>query len=432
VPALAERFSARLEVASKRALNVILRCHRKVDGRSGWHQMVCSQKVGTIATAQCLESLRMHGIVPDCSDTALQTIAEDQVLDGNGVSALHGGWRYRTNASEYPTSEATSWALFGLSPHADRFSETIGNGVAWLMSNRTETDEGWKGWGPTRVGSPRVYSTALAVRTLIRLGYAGSEEVRDAVRLLIGIRNADGGWGSVRGSDSTNLHTAHATLALLDGGSVPSDPIIQTACGFLLSRFDPTSQWNATTGGGLLEEMEVFDPRTDQAHGAASQYRVPYYHSVWAWVVCALVAAGFGSDVSVCSAVEQAIANAERGIWPHPLLALTAFPRAWALHDFLTATSNYSAYLADLPRRRMQVFVVVDGLPRRLTVWRKLFLSRPLMALILIALMLAIPALLLLRFVGPKDRLNATLNWALSACGSSLVALVGYLLSRRR
>ncbi len=341
---------------AEEALGYLKASFRQVEDQHGWHHHLGSyQKVGVIATAQALLSFAYFDEDFDHYQAALDTLVEMQW--GRQPGDEHdGGWSYVTNASEYPTTEPTAWALLALSTAREVQNGVIQRGVRWLLNNRSETSPEPRGWGSTRHCNPRTYSTALVLRCLAKCGYEDSVEFRDGLEYLRTTRLVGSdhpGWGPTAGAPVTYLHSAHALLALAEAGSKADTRAIEECSQWLLDAYAPTTHWSDPDLSGAQEEIELTIPRdTGYYH-----QRVVYTHCVDAWVPHALIRGGRVASEPVFAAIAD-LTRGELAEWQPPGMRRLSYFHMWALHDGLAVLDAFRSCFPSWPELRS---VVLDG-----------------------------------------------------------------------
>jgi squalene-hopene/tetraprenyl-beta-curcumene cyclase len=223
---------------------------------------------------------------PDLDDTAVVVMAMDRarrVAAGSrydnaiargaewvrGLQSKNGGWaafdvdnvyHYLNNIPfadhgaliDPPTEDVTARCVSMLAQLGETLdqSESLSRGVAYLRA--TQRSEGsWYG----RWGLNYIYGTWSSLCALNACGIDhGSAEIRKAVRWLISIQNADGGWGEdgtsykldYRGHEpatSTSSQTAWALLGLMAGGEI-DHPAVARGVQYLSETQSEDGFWN--------------------------------------------------------------------------------------------------------------------------------------------------------------------------------------------
>lgn len=311
--------------------------YRATRGRHGWHQFLGSDKVGVVATAQAL--LCFHYFKEDFSEKrrAIATLRQAQFLKKSDIT-LNSGWAYVTNASTFPTTECTAWALLLLLEERDPAQPCFNSGIGWLLNNHPTQGKTDSGWGSTKSDEARVYPTTLALRVLARSGHTKIDHFIRAKNWLIAARNQeDGGWGEREGSPSTFLHTAHALIALRQCGINSHSEILMKGSDWLLESFDKKRLWHDPVRGGLVEHVDIHAP----AGVVPPTQRVTYFHFTIPWVIHALIMCGRVNTSQVFKGINWITENCQKGYWDHPFLVSRKNKVMWAIHDCLMVLKSF-------------------------------------------------------------------------------------------
>jgi squalene-hopene/tetraprenyl-beta-curcumene cyclase len=131
-------------------------------------------------------------------------------------------WLTRTGGSIYPT---TFWTL---NPDGPRHTQAVEHGLDYLT--RRQRPDG--SWLPLWFGNQHApddinptYGTARVLAAYRDLDRMNSDEARRGVAFLLGIQNADGGWGGAADTPSSIEETALAVEVLLDAGDAARDAV---------------------------------------------------------------------------------------------------------------------------------------------------------------------------------------------------------------
>ncbi|KPK02136.1 MAG: hypothetical protein AMK71_03345 [Nitrospira bacterium SG8_35_4] len=126
--------------------------------------------------------------------------------------------------------------------HIDPENPAVSRGISWLVGQSADTSDELAskiiilslsendtssdleallsfihddtGWGADGDFLSEVFDTTLALRALISAGHAEQDLIGSAMRYLIDLENADGGWGLYEGTDSNVYMTALVSSAL--------------------------------------------------------------------------------------------------------------------------------------------------------------------------------------------------------------------------
>ena len=325
----------------RKTIHLVKNNYRTIENKHGWHQLLGTNKIGNVGTAQAL--LCFHYSGEDFSDKyhALDSLIRTQFTNESNET-LYGGWAFVTNASAFPSTECTCWVLLSLLNDSTNKEKCMDKGITWLLANQSINGTGDLGWGTTKFDEPRVYSTALALRVLAKCGYTKAEQFVKGKTWLIRARNEyTGGWGETLGSSPTFLHTAHALISLKECGIEPSSEELQKGCNWLLQSYDPNQLWNDFQYGGLIEQMDVNAPP-----GITPAWqRVTFLHFTTPWVLNALITCGRRNTAEVFRGMKKLLESGRSGYWDHPFLIGKKDKPLWAIHDSLLALRNFQANL---------------------------------------------------------------------------------------
>lgn len=334
-----------IDIVREKALALLSRDLKSADEISGWHQYIGEDRIGYVATAQGLLCLKYLKESHRCIEQMKVALEQSQFHDPSN-NLIDGGWSILSIGEKYPTTGSTAWVLVGSIAGGEPCSSlVVQKGLSWLRNN--QNDDG--GWGADRSTPSRVYSTAIALRTLLIDEETDSKRVIDARRWLLGCQNKDGGWGERPDCPSTPVHTAHAVLALLDAGIDASSREIRTAIGWLYDQWDNEKMWENSR---LIEQFEIPGENDEW-------YRIIYHYFPTPWVVIALLEAKesvFRKEIF--NALKWIIDDQQDdGAWFRPSLRRKTL---WAIHDALLAIETFMTQA--LTSHNVERLIVLDDI----------------------------------------------------------------------
>jgi squalene cyclase len=174
------------------------------------------------------------------------------------TQANDGGWPYVNDGPNSTLSTGHSLSSLILSSRyisdktlQKKVSTAIEKGLIWIESNQND-DGGW-GVQPSLANEgklTRISSTYYALRPYWskNITYYNSSVVKNAVDLLLGLQNQDGGWPFIQGEKKDNIsdvsNTSRALLALIRSGyDFPTPDIIEKGINFLIYKKLKGTSW---------------------------------------------------------------------------------------------------------------------------------------------------------------------------------------------
>ncbi len=316
----------------------LLRSHVHVTptGEVGWYRQVNrTDRVGIVATAQAVRSFAAAGQAAPRLPEVVRTLLS--------LQRPAGSWPFISTLADHDVVDSTCWtilalqdarsdpACLGLQPAVD---SAVSRATTWLMS----VARAGGGWGITGTSDFRVYSTALAVRSLISAGARGHAATDAALQKLLSVSDAPtGAWSDVRGSLSVPI-TAQVVLALVEAETpaVRYTQQVDRAVHWLSSLAVSTDYWCAGPYVGYHEEVEV--------GVGVTRARVEYGYSPGAAAVTAICTSGASIAPTVLP-ISRLLADATAQRWSRLSGQHRAELTTWMLHDFVACVSAFRARL---------------------------------------------------------------------------------------
>lgn len=306
---------------------------REISGESGWHQYLGNDKIGNVANSQALILFHKCNITFDKKQKVIDTIISNQFSSNEDLS-LEGGWSYKSNFNEAPTTECTAWVLLGLHDELEMNSESITKGLLWLRNNHLNNSKDL-GWGSIKSDVSRVYSTCLSLQVLSKYDEKDSDEFNRGLNWLKKAKNEDGGWGETEGSSSKLTHTSHAILTLLECGTPVESTMIQNALNWILELTHETDSWNDLTNIGWREHLEF------------QGKRITFYHYSLAWIIRVLQITNHTSSKQYQFLLNELLNEEQDGNWIHPYLKSEPQKTIWSKHDALIVLKYHQENISD-------------------------------------------------------------------------------------
>lgn len=329
-----DHIEAHVELALRYVTNAVI---KSSDGKVGWPHYLGLDKIGLIGTSVGILTLLASGYRGILLEQATQTLMQFQ--------SPNGGWPTKTSSPHgaIAVTESTSLAASALFQILGSSHDSVSKAIHWLL-NAQNSEGGW-GSSDSPLSSPRVYSTALAVRTLALSDFVTSSAVSKAKLWLKSAQNPDGGWGPFSHADrsrrevSTASHTAHVIISLLDAGVKESDETILSAVRYL------RRTWNINDGGwdSTSEITTLYENNKEVSRVEFKLFAAP-------WALIALLRSGESlSDPLVSTTITHLLSTQDpQGFWPHKFTP--GEKPIWATYDMISL-------LAEIQRPRYRPLV---------------------------------------------------------------------------
>jgi len=333
--------------------------HELASGDVGWYRRLeYADRVGTVATANAIVSLRSAGAdVPRRYDV-VRTLVSRQRDDG--------GWAFITNVSEVSVVDATAAVISALQEWQSvlefrdlRLSSVLERAMDWLES--ASLPDG--GWGLIAEATYRNYSSALAVQALCTGGRRASQTVQKALRRFI--TEADpvaGGW--LNSNRQVSVPVTAEVIRALEGASsqnIRYAPQISKAANWLLAIAQSTEFWKATSATANLEEIEVFV--------GGRRTRIEYGYTPRPLAIHAIAVTGEATRPEVSTATQMLIDDLRSDRWA--ALGHNALPTSWMLLDVSLALVAFRGLISrrtlGVSTKTRDISNAADGDPRRAT-----------------------------------------------------------------
>jgi hypothetical protein len=297
--------------------------HVLASGEVGWYRRLnVADRVGTVATANAIVSLRSVGVDLPRSYDVVKALVSRQREDG--------GWSFVSNVSEVTVVDATASVLVALQDWQSlvefrdlRLPAVLEKALDWL--ERASMPEG--GWGMIAGAPYRNYSSALAVQALCMCGRRASREVPKAIhRFMSEADPATGGWQDANRHVSVPV-TAEVVRALQAAADrqILYLAEVSRACNWLLSLARSTEFWEATQATANVEEVEVVIE--------GQRRRIEYGHSPRPVAIQALVVANKADTPEVVAAVRALVDDLMANRWGAIAGPHHSVPTSWMLYD---------------------------------------------------------------------------------------------------
>lgn len=321
----------------KKSLSNIKLHFRSLNGRSGWHQYLGSDKIGNIATAQGILILDACNEDFDQKHLAYNFLKSNQQHSNDIL--INGGWAYVTNFSELPTTECTCWALLALH---EKFAntETTNDGLNWLLNNHSDNTQD-VGWGTIKSDIPRTYSTCMALKVLKKYKFENSKQFERSLNWLLRSQNTDFGWGEQFGYKSTIFHTSFVISTLTEIYNV-NNSVINNGTEWLIKNFNSAIE----SSNSIIGSQEIIDFDHKTSAGIKHQ-RLIYFHTPLAHAVIALIKTGNIFNENVFLALDEIITNNNNGYWKHPHFDDSIQKPLWLIFDMVISLKSFTLGIKD-------------------------------------------------------------------------------------
>ena len=356
-----------INYAIMEALKNLKMHYRQNNGKAGWHQILRSEKIGVVATAQVLLAFKYFRTDFNDKLKVEESLLNDQIKASRNNDNGYTGWGYVTNFYGTPTTEATCMALLAL--HDEYANDPrVQAGLGWLLRSaiRSMQDEGW-GIMPGDIS--RVYTTCLALKTLKLYGKTNTYEYERGLNWLIKAQNTDKGWGSKPGDASSITYTARVIIALLAVGSDSNNEILKPAVQWLKSR---TQSLLETKSNIRYEYHECIQIRNRKLN---------FHHMPLQTVLVALILSGNGKSYTVFEGVNELIRHNNAHFWTHPSFEDGTRKPLWAIFDTLLVckalqdtTHNWASLHMIRSNEHTISYVEKAAHPFSLARWGKVFM----------------------------------------------------------
>lgn len=372
-----KKSSTEISKIAEFSIEKLIESYREIDHQSGWHQYLGNSKIGNVANAQALLISQYFDHSFDKKNKVLQTLIANQ-FDQEEIE-LNGGWSYKTNLTDYPTTECTSWVLLAFFKELDPKENTIKFGIQWLLNNQKKSSLD-TGWGSIKDDYPRLYPTSLALRTLNKYNQQKSYQFQKGLNWLKQSVNSDGGWGSNPNEKSDLTHTSHAIITLIECGISKNSKIVKEAIEYLVKNIDVNKNWANLSNLGHRKDLEILDKR------------ITFYHYSLAWIIIALNLTEKNNSKEYEILISQLIEEEIDGNWKHPFLNDSRFPTIWSKHDALKALKLHQEKISNVIKASKQKSKLKS------TTTKKLYTNNDL-KWALLSLLISVIALVIIKFI---------------------------------
>jgi squalene-hopene/tetraprenyl-beta-curcumene cyclase len=269
-----------------------------------------------------------------------------------------GGWGFELHNRYFPDVDCTAMAVDAFAqmdgPHRFAFRDSIGKGVAWMISMQ-DRDDGWPAWDKNAIDPHKLFPalhdalwlpadmsdadiTARVILALADLDAAAyRDEIAQGVAFLKAQQGAPGYWYGRWGVNYT-YGTGQALQGLIAAGEPSDAPYIRRAVAWLKSVQNPDGGWGESPASYL-------DPN-DIGVGPSTVFQTAY-------VLIGLIAAGAAETPEVAKGVAWLIAaQHDDGSWrDEQFLGCTLPGYNYSRYDLLsTYKSAYALLLYDKAR----------------------------------------------------------------------------------
>ena len=318
-------YCNKLDAAVKACTKTLTDNQRHVGEDVGWHQHLGTNKIGIVATSIALLYYKMIGKPCREEEQCLSFLGKRQNQDG--------GWPYISNTNGESNVESTCWALQALKRYneVNTYDEIIRKGIDWIVSQHTFIADNDSGWGFIKESVPRVYITALVLRTLVMLGRKDLQEFESAKQWLVNAQNEDGGWGELSDRGSSFFFTSYVIVSLLECGYQKTDSVIKKAKTWLEMRLREFDMEDAS----LLCYMEFIEKGVGE-----KRVRIPFFHYVLPYVIKACIRLDVDNR-TIFKAITLLESRTQDGEIEHPMLENSKIKPIWALFDSVLSIKEF-------------------------------------------------------------------------------------------
>lgn len=318
-------YCNKLDAAVKACTKTLTNNQRHVGEDVGWHQHLGTNKIGIVATSIALLYYKMIGKPCREEKQCLSFLEKRQNQDG--------GWPYISNTNGESNVESTCWALQALKRYNEEntYDEILREGIDWIVSQHTFIEDNDSGWGFIKESVPRVYITALVLRTLVMLDRKDLQEFESAKQWLVNAQNEDGGWGELSDRGSSFFFTSYVIVSLLECGYQKTDGVIKKAKTWLeiqLREFDMED-------ASLLCYMEFIEKGVGE-----KRVRIPFFHYVLPYVIKACIRLDVDNR-TIFKAITLLESRTQDGEIEHPMLENSKIKPIWALFDSVLSIKEF-------------------------------------------------------------------------------------------
>lgn len=229
------------------------------------------------------------------------------------------------------------WATLALlsANNPSIFKEAILKSVTWLLTTQNKNG----GWGRFKNDDSRIYSTSLALQTLVSFKNSNlginmppnqinqiPEAIEHGIVWLISVQNEDGGWGFQEGEISNAGATSHAILALQACSKEKAQRNINNGKNWLLKTQKSDGAW------AVVSEHEIVNNK-----------KYDFRHFSTPWAIIALLKLGMKiTDENMQKAIEYLIELQDKyGGWK---TSRESYPFIWATHNAILALLTVKEY----------------------------------------------------------------------------------------
>jgi hypothetical protein len=225
----------------------------KLDDLTGWAFNTCATNEDASTTFMVLSQ---NANAPRAD--ALKTYAQFETLFAKRQKP-DGSWRegrqIRIEGAQREADEVdTMWTLLAiksLDRLGDKLSADTRKGLA------SERD---KGLAYLKAAKPDKRIDWLALRVLVAKEYETPQRAKQLLSELRAEQNADGGWGYIRGGESSAHTTGECLYCLGEMGFGESDPAVRKAWKYLVNTQQAAGSWQCRTRETFSTKPELVRP----------------------------------------------------------------------------------------------------------------------------------------------------------------------------